>query len=85
MTYKLTHEQATDCIKRIRTTIQTYFRENDLEYAIFGKSEGLDSSVVAGLLSERNRSWRCRLMGLILSLEERTRTNWVCPMMNSTG
>ena len=52
MTYMLTHEQATDCIKRIRRAIQAYFRENDLTYAIFGKSEGLDSSVIAGLLSD---------------------------------
>jgi len=51
MTYHLTDEQALDCIKRIRRSIQTYFRENNLTYAIFGKSEGLDSSVIAGLLS----------------------------------
>lgn len=52
MTYVLSNEQATYCIKRIRGAIQTYFRENQLTYAIFGKSEGLDSSVIAGLLSD---------------------------------
>lgn len=52
MAYRLTKEQATDCIKRLRSAIQAYFRENNLTYAIFGKSEGLDSSVIAGLLSD---------------------------------
>jgi NAD+ synthase len=52
MTYKFTHEQALESIKRIRSCIQTYFHENNLTYAIFGKSEGLDSSVIAGLLSD---------------------------------
>jgi NAD+ synthetase len=52
VTYHLTDEQAQDCIKKIRSSIQTYFRLNNLTYAIFGKSEGLDSSVVAGLLSD---------------------------------
>jgi NAD+ synthase len=51
MTYKLTKEQANDCIKSIRRAIQNYFNENNLTYAVFGKSEGLDSSVIAGLLS----------------------------------
>jgi len=52
MTYKLTPEQAHKSISLIRSTIQEYFHENNLTYAIFGKSEGLDSSVIAGLLSE---------------------------------
>ena len=50
--YKLTNEQAIESIKNIRRAIQAYFYENNLTYAIFGKSEGLDSSVVAGLLSD---------------------------------
>jgi NAD+ synthase len=52
VTYDLTREQAIQTIDKIRTAIQTYFRENNLTYAIFGKSEGLDSSVIAGLLSD---------------------------------
>ncbi|MCX6034589.1 MAG: NAD(+) synthase [Chloroflexi bacterium] len=51
MAYKLNSEQAIESIKRIRQAIQAYFYENNLTYAIFGKSEGLDSSVIAGLLS----------------------------------
>jgi NAD+ synthetase len=51
MTCKLTNEQAIESIKRIRQAIQAYFYENNLTFAIFGKSEGLDSSVIAGLLS----------------------------------
>ena len=51
MPYRLTKQQATQTIDRLRTAIQTYFRDNNLTYAIFGKSGGLDSSVVAGLLS----------------------------------
>jgi len=49
--YKLNRQQAIQSVERIRNAIQTYFRENNLTYAIFGKSEGLDSSVIAGLLS----------------------------------
>jgi NAD+ synthase len=52
MRYALSHEQANECVKRIREAIRAYFRENNLEYAVFGKSEGLDSSVIAGLLSD---------------------------------
>ena len=52
MTYGLTRRQALEVVDKIRTVIQAYFRENNLTYAIFGKSEGLDSSVIAGLLSE---------------------------------
>jgi len=51
MAYHLTRERAIQSIARIRSAIQIYFRENNLTYAIFGKSEGLDSSVIAGLLS----------------------------------
>ncbi len=51
MKYRLIPEQAHKVIKNIRQAIQQYFRENGLSYAIFGKSEGLDSSVIAGLLS----------------------------------
>ncbi len=51
MNYTLTDQQALETIDKIRKSIQTYFRENNLTYAIFGKSEGLDSSVIAGLLS----------------------------------
>lgn len=52
MTYTPTHEQVLETVEKIRSAIQTYFRENNLTYAIFGKSEGLDSSVIAGLLSD---------------------------------
>ena len=51
MKNKLTPEKANEVIKKIRQCIQLYFKENGLTYAIFGKSEGLDSSVIAGLLS----------------------------------
>jgi len=51
MNYTLTDQQALETIDKIRSSIQTYFRDNNLTYAIFGKSEGLDSSVIAGLLS----------------------------------
>lgn len=52
MKYSLSKTQATTIIKKIRAEIYRYFKANKLEYAIFGKSEGLDSSVVAGLLSD---------------------------------
>jgi NH3-dependent NAD+ synthetase len=52
MPYQFSREQAAAAIRRIRSHIQRYFSDNHLEYAIFGKSEGLDSSVIAGLLSD---------------------------------
>jgi nicotinamide-nucleotide amidase len=52
MSYKLSREEAQRVIGQIRKAIQQYFRENGLTYAVFGKSEGLDSSVIAGLLSD---------------------------------
>jgi nicotinamide-nucleotide amidase len=48
----LTKQEANIVIKNMRSLIQQYFQENNLTYAIFGKSEGLDSSVIAGLLSD---------------------------------
>lgn len=51
MSYTLTNKKAKEVIKNIRSLIHRYFQENNLTYAIFGKSEGLDSSVIAGLLS----------------------------------
>ena len=51
MKNKITPKKANEVIKKIRQIIQLYFKENGLTYAIFGKSEGLDSSVIAGLLS----------------------------------
>jgi len=52
MNYTITPKQAQECIKRIRECIRNYFRQNNLTYAIFGKSEGLDSSVIAGLFAD---------------------------------
>lgn len=52
MAYSITSKQAKTVIANVRKAIQTYFKENNLEYAIFGKSEGLDSSVIAGLLAD---------------------------------
>jgi len=51
MTLNFTEQQAENAINRICSLIQQYFKENHLTYAVFGKSEGLDSSVIAGLLS----------------------------------
>ena len=52
MIYSLTDQKAQEVIKKVRQSIQAYFRDHNLTYAIFGKSEGLDSSVIAGLLSD---------------------------------
>lgn len=51
MAYALTHDLALGAIENIRKAVQAYFSDNHLTYAVFGKSEGLDSSVIAGLLS----------------------------------
>jgi len=49
--YQLDTETAGEVIKNVREAIRLYFKDNNLTYAVFGKSEGLDSSVIAGLLS----------------------------------
>lgn len=51
MKYQLSTDDAHKVIEKIRQLIKQYFKENGLSYAIFGKSEGLDSSLIAGLLS----------------------------------
>lgn len=68
MAYSLSHEQANKTIAKIRLSIQTYFKENNLTYAIFGKSEGLDSSVIAGLLSNLDG---VKPIGVLLPCESR--------------
>ena len=52
MSYTFVRKDAKKVIQKTRGLIQKYFKENGLKYAIFGKSEGLDSSVIAGLLSD---------------------------------
>lgn len=52
MSYGLSPEEAAKVIINIRNGIKKYFQDNGLTYAVFGKSEGLDSSVIAGLLSD---------------------------------
>lgn len=52
MPYEVSKDQAIVVIQRIRTAVREYFEKNRIAYAVFGKSEGLDSSVVAGLLSD---------------------------------
>ncbi|VEN74190.1 NH(3)-dependent NAD(+) synthetase [Candidatus Desulfarcum epimagneticum] len=44
-------KKANEVIAGIRRLLGDYFKKNGLTYAVFGKSEGLDSSVIAGLLS----------------------------------
>ena len=52
MVYKLQPKKAKKTIFYIRQAIKGYFQKYNLKYAIFGKSKGLDSSVVAGLLAD---------------------------------
>ncbi len=52
MSYRLTYDETLSIIQNIRNAIKHYFLENQLTDAIFGKSEGLDSLVIAGLLSK---------------------------------
>lgn len=51
MPYTFGKKDAKKVVQKTRGLIQKYFKENGLKYAVFGKSEGLDSSVIAGLLS----------------------------------
>lgn len=51
MSYRLRAKDTDRVVGNIRAAIKRYFDDNGLLYAVFGKSEGLDSSVVAALLS----------------------------------
>lgn len=51
MKSSLTERESLRVINHIRREIHRYFKAHHLKYAIFGKSEGVDSSVIAGLLS----------------------------------
>ncbi len=66
MAYQLTRVKADRIIENIKSGISRYFKENGLVYAVFGKSEGLDSSVIAGLLS---RIKNVRPIGVIMPCE----------------
>lgn len=52
MQYKLSSSKAQEVIKETRKAIKEYFDQYGQSYAVFGKSMGLDSSVIAGLLSD---------------------------------
>lgn len=52
MTYELSEAEALVAIDRMRALLQKYFMAHGLRYAVFGKSEGLDSSVIAGLFAD---------------------------------
>ena len=52
MAPKLSPKKAREAIKNIRREIRDYFQKHNLKYAVFGKSMGVDSSVVAGLLAQ---------------------------------
>lgn len=67
----LTRAQAAEVIGRIRGAIARYFAEHRLHFAVFGKSEGLDSSVIAGLLS---RVAGVRPIGVLLPIESNPET-----------
>ncbi|MCK4910547.1 MAG: NAD(+) synthase [Thermodesulfovibrionales bacterium] len=69
MPYGLTKKQADRVISNIRKLIGEYFRSHGLKYAVFGKSEGLDSSVIAGILSKIPG---VRPIGVILPCESDT-------------
>ena len=51
MSYCITPKEAEEVIRRARGAIGDYFHANNLTFAVFGESEGLDSSVIAGLFS----------------------------------
>lgn len=53
-------------INLIRKKIQDYFKNNKKTYAVFGKSMGVDSSVVAGLLSNLQG---IKPLGVIIPIE----------------
>jgi nicotinamide-nucleotide amidase len=64
----LTEAGARQVIERIRFRLKAYFDKYELTYAVFGKSEGLDSSVIAGLLSDIPG---IRPVGVVMPIESR--------------
>jgi NH3-dependent NAD+ synthetase len=52
MPYRLDDAKLREVVKNIRFAIGAYFRAHGIKYAVFGKSEGLDSSCIAALLSD---------------------------------
>ena len=68
----MTTSQAQVVINKIRQEIKKYFARHRLTYAIFGKSEGLDSSVIAGLLSDIDG---IKPIGVLMPVESRLETS----------
>lgn len=68
----MTTNQAKTVINNIRREIRNYFSRHRLTYAVFGKSEGLDSSVIAGLLSEIPD---IKPIGVLMPIESRLETS----------
>lgn len=69
---------AEEVITNIRSEIKKYFQKYNLKYAIFGKSEGLDSSVIAGLLSGIPE---IKPIGVIMPIESKPETEKIAKIV----
>lgn len=67
---ELSLNKAREVIKKARSLIKRYFTKHGLKYAVFGKSMGLDSSVVAGLLAGIPE---IKPLGVIIPIESDTK------------
>lgn len=74
----MTEEEAKSVIDKIRKEIKDYFQKYNLKYAIFGKSEGLDSSVITGLLSGIPE---IRPIGVIMPIESKPETEKIAKIV----
>lgn len=74
----MTEKEAILIIGKIREQIKIYFRKYNLKYAIFGKSEGLDSSVIAGLLSGIPE---IKPIGIIMPIESKPQTEKIAKIV----
>lgn len=66
MTHPITRKQAATIVARVRLAIQSYIQKHNLAYAVSGRSDGLGSSVIAGLLSDLPR---IRPIGFLMPME----------------
>lgn len=67
-----------ELINKLRNEIKKYFQKYNLKYAIFGKSEGVDSSVIAGLLSGIPE---IKPIGVIIPIESKPETEKIAKIV----
>ncbi len=74
----LSQEEAKKVVEKVKDKLAAYFKKNKKTYAIFGKSKGLDSSVVAGILADIPN---IKPIGAILPIESETEDEQIAQLV----